>query len=138
MILRMLKHVYMLSYDDEPTEMHEHDLTSLHVNIQMYMIGDKYLLETLKIEALQKFTTCLENNVHVDKFLEIVPIIYSNTPTSDQGLRLFAQEYGARNWDHLSTLKDFEDIIAETPAWAIGIISMIRQAPNKDIATGKY
>ena len=138
MILRMLKHFYMLSYDDEPSETQEQDMTSLLVDIQMYIIGDQYFLETLKTEALQKFTTCLEKDPNFDQFLEVVPIIYSNTPTSDQGLRLFAQKYGARNWDQISTLKDFEDIIHETPAWAMGIISMIRQAPNKDTATGKY
>lgn len=137
MILRMLKHFYMLSYDNEPSETQEQDMTNLLVNIQIYTIGDKYLLETLETEALQKFTTCLGKDPNFDKFLEVVPVIYSNTPTSDQGLRLFAQKYGARNWDQLSTLKDFEVIMIETPAWAMGIISMMRQAPDKDTATGR-
>ena len=92
MVLRMLKHCYMLSYDDNLSETHENDLTSLHVNTQMYIIGDKYFLESLKNEAFQKFRLCLEKEDQLDKCLEVLPIIYSNTPTSDESLRLLARK----------------------------------------------
>ena len=92
MVLRMLKHCYMLSYDDNLSETQENDFTSLHVNTQMYIMGDKYFLESLKNEARQKFRLCLKKEDQLDKFLEVLPIIYSDTPTSDEGLRLLARK----------------------------------------------
>lgn len=47
-VLRMLKHCYMLSYDDNLPETQQNDLTSLHFNTQIYIMGVKYSLESLK------------------------------------------------------------------------------------------
>lgn len=97
MVLRMLKHCYMLSYDDNLPETQQNDLTSLHFNTQIYIMGVKYSLESLKKEACQKFRLCLKREDQLDKFLEVLPIMYSNTPTSDESTRLLARKYGMRN-----------------------------------------
>ena len=52
---------------------------------------------------------------HLDKFLEVLPTMYSNTPTSDESLRLLARKYGIRNLDQLPKSKDLEIVVAENP-----------------------
>ena len=101
MVYRMLQHLYMQTY----TVNLYHDpfwcsndswaMTRLHVHAQMYSLGDKYDISSLKKEATQRFT----KDVHIpgDKksetltLLSVVDLIYTSVRLLQHILSLFKQ-----------------------------------------------
>ena len=97
MMLRMLQHLYMQTYDVDLG----HDplwcmndswaTTRLHVHAQMYSVGDKYDLPSLKKEAARRFGEDVRIPGHSKRetltLLSVVQTVYQTTPDSDRGLR---------------------------------------------------
>lgn len=60
---------------------------SLAINAAMYIIGDRYMIGTLKDLAVAKFSAALASGWNQQDFPEVIQTIYDNTPASDRGLR---------------------------------------------------
>ena len=105
LIRRLLCFHYTTGYNDEP---YEDEITPppymeapayvsrLHLNAQMYSIGDKYDIPSLKGKAAEKFDTAvweLEFGMYhagsnvIEEMMKVIPFIYESTPDRDRGLR---------------------------------------------------
>ncbi|KAL8649423.1 MAG: hypothetical protein Q9210_004405 [Variospora velana] len=61
--------------------------TALVVNVEMYIVGDRYQLEDLKELAKHKFSLALASSWNQQTFPEVIRTIYENTLPTDRGLR---------------------------------------------------
>ncbi|KAI4099365.1 MAG: hypothetical protein LQ339_006040 [Xanthoria mediterranea] len=59
----------------------------LALHARMYVVGDMYCVDQLKLLAKAKFSAALVNDWDKEDFPEIIRFIYDNTVSSDRGLR---------------------------------------------------
>lgn len=107
-----------------------------NTNAQMYRLGDIYQLPHLRQTAVLKVQyACSLSQTHMDtlfglrleaELLAVVPLVYGSTPDTDRGLRALLLAHVAANWNRLSVDDAFQDVIAETPRFAIDLVNSIR------------
>lgn len=135
MVHRMLQYCYLLSYDDNSLSINgtsETYTSKLSINVHMYQMGDRYDLQGMKLEALNKFKECLYESKAVPAeqdiadFLETLPWIYSLTLDSDHGIRTIAALFGYWNWEMFVARPDLEEVAADNIKWVIDVVSYKR------------
>ncbi len=99
MVYRMLQHLYLQPYTvnlglDQFWSLNDSwAKTRLHVHAQMYSLGDKYDIPSLKKEAARRFREDVgipgNRKCETLTLLSVVDKIYTTTPDSDRGLRNF-------------------------------------------------
>lgn len=97
MVYRMLQHLYMQTYtvnlclDGFYSVNDSWAKARLHVHAQMYSLGDKYDVPSLKKEAARRFVEDVEIPRHskceIPTLLSVVSVVYVTTPESDRTLR---------------------------------------------------
>ena len=97
MVHRMLQHLYLQTYTvdlglDPFWSLNDSwAKTRLHVHAQIYSLGDKYDIPSLKKEAARRFREDVGVPGHRKRetltLLSVVDKIYTTTPDSDRGLR---------------------------------------------------
>ena len=79
------------------------------MHAKMYTLGSKYMIESLKAIALQKFTEAVKYAWNHPDFIVAVRVVYTTTPHSDKGLR----EVALRTLlDHSAILSRKDDLEA--------------------------
>ena len=149
MVYRMLQHFYMQTYTVNPELDPFWPLkslndswakTRLHVHVQMYMLGDKYDVPSLKKEAARRFGEDVkipgDRKCETLTLLSVVPQIYTTTPASDRGLRnLVVQQIFQRYNTASKHLVEELDTALEVRHFAREIIVLHRKRPTmKDTA----
>ena len=82
MVNNMLQFLYTSNYQDNAD-----GGRPLLINANMYSIGDKYNIPTLKTLANEKFSAALSAGWDIVGFPEVIETVYTTTPSSDRGLR---------------------------------------------------
>ena len=81
----MMRYFYVLDYEDDE-DRERYRLLMLHLHVEMYLLGDKYVVEGLKKLAAAKFRHCCHqfgSNVkslpdfYIKCLLQIVPRVYT-------------------------------------------------------------
>lgn len=129
MVGRMVTYLYTLDYTD--TKLVTHGSGSVvetpwdsgsHVNVQMYMMGDKYGIWGLKKTAEAKFEKAITQNKGILDLLPVVATIYDSTPEQDRGLRDIAVRLAGMDLAALAKLPQFKEVVADVPEFACDII----------------
>ena len=129
MVARMIRYLYTLDYNDTsiaayatesdaetPTE------STLCVNVQMYILGDKYGIWGLKKAAAAEFEKEMTQKTDILEFLPVVAKIYESTPEPDRGLRDVAVRLACVNPAALAKSTKFKEVVADVPEFACHII----------------
>lgn len=92
LVKRMIDYLYTFDYPEPAPEERVYAGTSytgtassLHLN--MYLLGDKYDIPTLRAAAVHKLAIAGERGFTFPEFLEIIPLAFNSAPTLDDGLR---------------------------------------------------
>lgn len=126
----MLQYLLFLNYD----ELEGSNLIWKHLeeHALVYAAGEKYGLKGLKAIATQQFASAIEDSIideepfildTFDEYASIVEIIYSTTPESDWGLRVYMVTYAKMMSKHLSKAGGFKELLARLPDFAYDIIA---------------
>lgn len=126
-------HSIMAASDDVGTET---SWTSrMNTNVQMYEVGSIYLLPHLKQTAelkVQTLTSRVQRQMDMavvmrmeQELLREVPLLYDTSRDTDRGLRALILAHVATNWNRLSMEDEFQDVIAQTPLFAVELVNTI-------------
>lgn len=113
-VAKLVNYLYTCDYDDSVLDFPEHDSEDNNANgseeasnedsrersdsqafmpgklalhARMYVVGDQYCIDQLKLLAKIKFSAALVNCWDKEDFPEIIRFIYDNTVSKDRGLR---------------------------------------------------
>ncbi len=141
MVHRMLQHLYLQPYivDLGPDPFWSLNdswaKTRLHVHAQMYSLGDKYDIPSLKKEAARRFREDVgipgNRKCETLTLLSVVDKIYTTTPDSDRGLRNFLvqqifQRYNTASKHFVEEL----DTALEVRQFARDLVALHRKGPT--------
>ena len=131
----MLQQLYTFDYpghkisigdEEEPSHVSE-----LHTHASMYALGDQYDISDLREEALWKFKrsmgTIEGHSARLTSEVEVIPTIYSTTPSSDRGLRDAVVAFGANNLERIKDLSSFESAVTQAPAYIVEVLPIFLQ-----------
>lgn len=148
LIRRLLCYRYTTGYRDEP---YDDEITPppdmkapayvsrLHINAQMYSIGDKYYIPSLKEKAAEKFEAAIwepkygiyhNGSKLVDEMLKVIPLIYESTPDRDRGLRDRVIEVATWRQTKFEEHPGLQDVIAAVPEFGKEIKVLLPSYPG--------
>jgi hypothetical protein len=124
LVHKMIAHCYTIDFSDtryrDYSQAPEHLWVSrFHTNAEMYSLGEKYGIESLKVTAKSKFSLTVEameegnGSTKTDHLYEVIPYIYASTPESDRGLRDIVVRYAQQNSADFSAHPKSKTLIAE-------------------------
>ncbi|KAI9858261.1 MAG: hypothetical protein M1813_007535 [Trichoglossum hirsutum] len=136
----MIHYLYTLDYYDG-SEMVDHDFQieeldvsqggtkdvvewPLMVNAQVYVIADKYGIETLKLLAACKFIDLVVEHEANEAFIEVIRHVYSSTPATDRGLRDPVCDAAFSNIERLISTPGFISVMEEVEGLSIELLRM--------------
>ena len=133
MVLRMIEYFYLGQYRDDvfTTGFPEKRNSAMDTNVEMYALGDKYGIKGLKNLSAEKFQNSL--NASRRKLGEggtvlcAISLVYATTPDTDRILRDIVLSIPRRNWEFLSDIPEFQDFVAQNPAFAVDLIKKMSQ-----------
>ncbi|KAF5550413.1 ARM repeat protein [Fusarium napiforme] len=105
----MLRFVYSFDYDAPP------NARTMIFHAQVYQVGDKYGIETLKKQAINKFERVV-NEAEVDAgfastLADTISIVYSTTPSGDRGLRDIVVQSSCTHFEYLTSEASFKEVL---------------------------
>lgn len=141
MVYRMLQHFYLQAYtgnlglDPFWSRNDSWAKTRLHVHVQMYSLGDKYDVPSLKKEAARRFGEDVripgDRKRETRTLLSVVRQIYTTTPASDRRLRALVVQHIFQRYDTASKhLVEELDTALEVRHFAREIIALHRERPT--------
>lgn len=121
----MLRFVYFFDYDVPPNSRP----TIFHA--QVYQIGDKYGIGTLKKQAINKFERVV-NEAEVDagfarNLADTISIVYNTTPSGDRGLRDIVVKSSWTHFEYLISEASFKEVLGMNGDFSADLISLIRE-----------
>lgn len=130
MVKRMLQFCYGMEYSAHGGEGGEPLwISGLHTHTEMYVLADKYGLESLKECAKSSFLGKLEDWMEIDVASQppsvhnLVSLVYNHTPESDRTLRDPFVIYVRKKWDTLSINPETKAALAESADFAFDVIN---------------
>ena len=131
----MLYHLYGFDYsghkisigdEEEPSHMSE-----LYTHASMYALGDEYGISDLKEEALWKFKKTMEakegDEDELESVMEVIPVVYTTTLSSDRGLRDVVLAFGAKNLELIKDQSSFESAVTQAPTYIVEVLPIFLQ-----------
>ncbi|KAM0799433.1 hypothetical protein BDR22DRAFT_890328 [Usnea florida] len=133
--MRMLFHLYGFDYSGHKISIGDEEepshISELYTHASMYALGDEYGISDLKEEALWKFKRTMEakegDEDELESVMEVVPVVYTTTLSSDRGLRDAVVAFGAKNLNRMKDLSVFESAVTQVPAYIIEVLPGILQ-----------
>ncbi|RBQ72323.1 hypothetical protein FVER14953_13678 [Fusarium verticillioides] len=121
----MLRFVYFFDYDVPPNSRP----TIFHA--QVYQIGDRYGIGTLKKQAINKFERVV-NEAEVDagfarNLADTISIVYNTTPSGDRGLRDIVVKSSWTHFEYLISEASFKEVLGMNGDFSADLISLIRE-----------
>lgn len=142
MVAKMVKYFYTLDYPDTKSialkagsMVETPENSAFHVNVQMYIMGDKYGIWGLKKTAEAKFEKAITQNKGILDLLPVVGTIYESTPEQDRGLRDIAVRLAGLDLAALTKLPQFKEVVADVPEFACDIIKWASTNATKPAST---
>ena len=128
--MRMLYHLYGFDYSGHKISIGDEDEPShnseLHTHARMYALGDEYGISDLKEEALWKFKRTMEakegDEDELESVMEVIPVVYTTTLSSDRGLRDAVVTFGAKNLERITNLSRFESAVDEVSTYTVEVL----------------
>ncbi|KAF5710938.1 kelch 8 [Fusarium mundagurra] len=121
----MLRFVYFFDYDVPP------NTRTMVFHAEVYQIGDKYGIEPLKKQALNKFERAV-NEVDVDvgfagNLADTISIVYNTTPPGDRGLRDIVVQSSCTHFEYLISETTFKEVLGMIGDFSADLFSLINE-----------
>ncbi|KAF5562490.1 kelch 8 [Fusarium phyllophilum] len=105
----MLRFVYFFDYNVPP------NTRPMIFHAEVYQIGDKYGIETLEKQAINKFERVV-NEADVDagfasNLADTISIVYNTTPSGDRGLRDIVVQSSCTHFECLISETSFKEVL---------------------------
>ncbi|KAF5597192.1 kelch 8 [Fusarium pseudoanthophilum] len=125
----MLRFLYSFDYDVPP------NTRTMIFHAQVYQIGDKYGIETLKKHAINKFESVV-NEAEVDAgfastLADTISIVYSTTPSGDRGLRDIVVQSSCTHFEYLTSEASFKEVLGRNEDFSADLVSLIYESWGK-------
>ncbi|EGU88216.1 hypothetical protein FOXB_01266 [Fusarium oxysporum f. sp. conglutinans Fo5176] len=121
----MIRFVYSFEYDVPA------DTSAMIFHAKVYQIGDKYGIETLKKQALNKFKDVfVEAEVTADyanDLADTITVVYTTTPPVDRGLRVIVVESSYDDLEELMPETSFKEGLVRNGDFSADLISFINE-----------
>jgi hypothetical protein len=98
---------------------------SLLVNVQLYIIADKYDIGALKKRVTEKFTEVVGQLWDTPSFRASAKLLYDNTLQSDRLLRDVIAETAKKNILNLIDKPDFEELMVNHGDLAVDVLKSV-------------
>ena len=128
MVKLMFDYLYTGLYNDDEYETINPAVTNAH----MYVLGDKYEIPELCTTASKRFTEQIKTSNDGALFVELVPLIYSNTVESDLTIRKPIIEAVAKNFTELLKQPDATEMLAATGDFSKDLLLYKHQGAHSD------
>ena len=137
--IRMLHHLYGFDYSGHKISIGDEEepshISELRTHANMYALGDEYGIVDLKEEALWKFKRTIKakkgHEDELESVIEVVPIVYTTTPSSDRGLRDAVVAFGAKNLERIKDLSGFESAVTQAPTYIVEVLPVFLRDNGK-------
>ncbi|KAF5974689.1 kelch 8 [Fusarium coicis] len=121
----MLRFVYFFDYDVPP------NTRTMIFHAQVYQIGDKYGIEPLKKQALNKFRHVI-NEAEVDdgfasNLADTISIVYNTTPSGDRGLRDIVVQSSCTHFEYLISETSFKEALGMNGDFSADLVSLLHE-----------
>ncbi|PNP76091.1 hypothetical protein FNYG_10649 [Fusarium nygamai] len=121
----MLRFVYFFDYD-VPS-----NTRTMIFHAQVYQIGDKYGIEPLKKQAVNKFERVV-NEAEVDagfasNLADTISIVYNTTPSGDRGLRDIVVQSSCTHFEYLISETSFKEALGMNGDFSADLVSLINE-----------
>ncbi|KAF5552848.1 kelch 8 [Fusarium mexicanum] len=121
----MLRFVYFFDYDVPP------NTRPMIFHAEVYQIGDKYGIDLLKKQAVNKFERVI-NEVEVtagfaSNLADTITIVYNTTPSGDPGLRDIVVQSSCTHFGFLISETSFKEVLGTNGDFSADLVSLIHE-----------
>ncbi|KAF5235630.1 hypothetical protein FANTH_11649 [Fusarium anthophilum] len=121
----MLRFVYFFDYDVPPNTL------PMMFHAEVYQIGDKYGIDPLKKQAVNKFERVINEAEVTAEFASnlasTITIVYNTTPSGDRDLRDIVVQSSCTHFKYLISETSFKEVLEMNGDFSADLVSLIHE-----------